>query len=58
MGITDHLKQGVAKRRRKKPIAPETAIKEVHESAPQMREFNELKLNQFEDSKGGLVGNA
>jgi hypothetical protein len=58
LGIVDHVKQGVAKRRRKNPIAPETAIKEVHENAAQMREFVELKLNQFEDSKDGFVGNA
>ena len=56
--IADHIKQGVAKRRRKNPIAAETAIAEVHKNAAQMREFDELKLNQFEDSKDGLVGNA
>ena len=58
LGIVDYVKQGVAKRRRKNPIAPETAIKEVHENTEQMRVFNELKSNQFEDSKDGLVGNA
>jgi hypothetical protein len=58
LGITDHIKQGVAKRRHKNPVAPETAIKDVHEHAAQMRQFVELKLNQFEDSKDGFVGNA
>jgi len=52
------VQQGVAKRRRKNPIAPETAIKEVHKNTEQMRVFDELKSNQFEDSKDGLVGNA
>jgi len=59
LGIVDYVKQGIAKRRRKQTIAPETAIKEVvHENTEQMRVFNELKSNQFEDSKDGLVGNA
>jgi len=44
LGIVDHVKQGIAKRRRKNPIAPETAIKEVYESTEQMRVFDELKL--------------
>ncbi len=57
LGIADHVKQGVAKRRHKNPVAPETAIKEVRKNAAQMREFDELQLNQFEDSKDGLVGN-
>ena len=40
-------------------IAPKTAIKEVHENAEQiMIAFDELKSNQFEDSKDGVVGNA
>jgi hypothetical protein len=47
------------KKRRKNPIAPKTAIKEVHENAEQiMIAFDELKSNQFEDSKDGVVGNA
>jgi hypothetical protein len=59
LGIADYVKQGVAKKRRKNPIAPETAIKEVHENAEQiMIAFDELKSNQFEDSKDGVVGNA
>jgi hypothetical protein len=58
LGIVDYVKQGVAKRRHKNPIAPETATKEVHKNTEQMRVFNELKLNQFGDSKDGLVGNA
>jgi hypothetical protein len=58
LGIVDYVKQGVAKRHRKNSIAPETAIKEVHENTEQMRVFDELKSNQFEDSKDGLVGNA
>jgi len=59
LGIVDYVKQGVAKRRHKKPIVrPETAIKEVHKNTEQMRVFDELKSNQFEDSKDGLVGNA
>ena len=58
LGIVDHVKQGIAKRRRKNPIAPETAIKEVHKNTKQTRVFDELKSNQFEDSKDGLVGNA
>jgi hypothetical protein len=58
LGIRDHVKQGVAKRHHKTPIAPETAIEDVHENAAQMREFVELKSNQFEDSKVGLVGKA
>ncbi len=58
MGIANHVKQGVAKRRHKNPVAPETAIEEVHKNAAQMREFDEPKLNQFEDSKDSLVGNA
>ena len=40
------------------PKSLETAIKEVHENTEQMRVFDELKSNQFEDSKDGLVGNA
>jgi len=56
--IVDYVNQGVAKRCRKTPIAPETAIKEVHENTGQMRVFDELKSNQFENSKDGLVGNA
>jgi hypothetical protein len=62
LGIVDYVKQGVAKRHRKKTIAPQTAIKEVHEDThkdtEQMRVFDELKSNQFGDSKDGLVGNA
>ena len=58
LGIVDYIKQGVAKRRRKNPIAQETATKEVHEDTEQMRLFDELKSNQFGDSKDGLVGNA
>ncbi len=58
LGIADHVKQGVSKKRRKKPHCPRDAIKEVHENATQMRDFYELKLNQFEDSKDGLVGKA
>ena len=59
LGIADYVKQGVAKKRRKNPIAPKTAIKEVHENAEQiMIAFDELKSNQFEDSKDGVVGNA
>jgi hypothetical protein len=58
LGIADHIKQGVAKRRHKNPVAPETAVEDVHENAAQMREFVELKSNQFEDSKDGLVGKA
>ena len=58
LGIVDYVKQGIAKRHHKNPIAPETAIKEVHKNTEQMRVFNELKSNQFEDSKDGLVGNA
>ena len=58
MGIADHVKQGVLKRCHKNPIAPETAIEEVLQNAAQMREFDELKLNQFEDSKDSLVGKA
>ena len=47
------------KKRRKNPIAPKTAIKEVHENAEEiMKAFDELKSNQFEDSKDGVVGNA
>ena len=42
----------------KNPVAPESVIEDVHENTAQMREFVELKLNQFEDSKDGLVGNA
>ncbi len=57
LGIADHVKQSVAKRRHRSPIAPETAIEEVHKNVAQMREFDELKLNQFKDSKDGLVGN-
>jgi hypothetical protein len=59
LGIADYVKQGVAKKRRKNPIAPKTAIKEVHENAEEiMIAFDELKSNQFEDSKDGVVGNA
>jgi len=59
LGIADNAKQGVAKKRRKNPIAPKTAIKEVHKNAEQiMIAFDELKSNQFEDSKDGVVGNA
>jgi len=62
LGIVDYVKQGVAKRHRKKTIAPQTAIEEVnedtHEDTEQMRVFDELKSNQFGDSKDGLVGNA
>ncbi len=59
LGIVDYVKQqGVAKRHRKNPIAPETAIKEVHEDTEQMRVFDELKSNQFGNSKDGIVGNA
>jgi len=54
----DYVKQGVVKRRPKNPIAPQTAIKEVHENTKQMRVLDELKSNQFEGSKDGLVGNA
>ena len=57
LGIADHAKQGVAKRHNKNPVAPETAIEDVHENAAQMREFVELKSNQFEDSKDSRVGN-
>ncbi len=38
--------------------AQETATKEVHEDTEQMRVFDELKSNQFGDSKDGLIGNA
>jgi len=58
LGIVDYIKQGVAKRRRKNPIAQETATKEVHEDTEQMRVVDELKSNQFGDLKDGLVGNA
>jgi hypothetical protein len=62
VGNRDYVKQGVAKRHRKNPIAPQTAIKEVQENThgdtEQMRVFDELKSNQFGDSKDGLVGNA
>jgi hypothetical protein len=58
LGITDHVKQGITKRQRKNPIFPETVIKEVHNTTTQMRQFDELKLNQFKDSKDGLVGKA
>jgi hypothetical protein len=62
LGIVDYVKQGVAKRHRKNPIAPQTAIKEVHEDThedtEQMRVFDELKSNEIGDSKDGLVGNA
>jgi hypothetical protein len=58
LGIVDYVKQGVAKRCRKNPIAQETATKEVHDDTKQMRVFDELKSNQFEESKDGLVGNA
>jgi hypothetical protein len=58
LGIVDYVKQGVAKRHHKKPIAPETTIKEVHEDTKQMRVFDDLKSNQFGDTKDGLVGNA
>ena len=58
LGIANYIKQGVAKKRRKNPIAPETAIKEVDEIDEQMVALDEMKSNQFEDSKDGLVGNA
>jgi len=58
VGNRDYVKQGGAKRHRKNPIAQETATKEVHEDTEQMRLFDELKSNQFGDSKDGLVGNA
>ncbi len=61
MGIANYVKQGVARKRRKNPIAPKTAIKEVHENAEQIViafDVDELKSNQFEDSKDGVVGNA
>ena len=54
----DHVKQGVAKRRRKNPVAPDTAIKDAHENAAQMREFVELESNEFVESKDGLEGKA
>ncbi len=61
LGIVDYVKQGVAKRHRKSPTAPQTAIKEVHEDThedtEQMRVFDELKSNKVGDSKDGLVGN-
>ncbi len=56
--IADHVKQGIAKRRRKNPVAPDTAIEDTHENAAEMREFVELKSNQFVESKDGLVGKA
>jgi hypothetical protein len=43
LGITDHVKQGIAKRHRKNPVAPDTAIKDAHENAAQMRKSVELK---------------
>ncbi len=58
LGIADHVKQGVAKRRRKNPVASDTAIEDAHENAAQMREFVELKSNQLVESKDGLVGKA
>ncbi len=63
LGIVDYVKQGVAKRHRKNPTAPQTSIKEVHEEThqedtEQMRVFDELNSNKIGDSKDGLVGNA
>jgi hypothetical protein len=57
-GSTGQSCSHIAKRRHKNPVAPETAIEDVHKNAAQMTEFVELKLNQFKDSKDSLVGNA
>ena len=40
------------------PITPETVMEEAHDNAAQMRQFDELKLNQFKDSKNSLVRKA
>jgi hypothetical protein len=58
LGIADQVKQGIAKRRCKNPVAPDTAIKDAHENAAQMREFVELESNEFVESKDGLEGKA
>ncbi len=58
LGITDHVKEGVAKRCRKNPVAPVTAIKDAHENAAHIREYVKLQSNQFAESKDGLVGKA
>ncbi len=58
LGNADHIKQGVAKRRCINPVAPDTTIEDAHENATQVREFVELKLNQFVKAKDGLVGKA
>ncbi len=58
LGTAEHVKQGVEKRHSKNPIVPETIIKEVHDNVAQMRQFDELKLNQLEDTKDRVVGMA
>ena len=58
LGIADYVKEGVAKRRRKNPIAPDTAIKDGHDNAAHIREFVKLQSNLDAESKDGLVGKA
>ena len=58
LGIADHVKQGVARRCRKNPIVTATIIEKLHNNAAQIRHFDELKLNQLEDPKDGVIGMA
>jgi hypothetical protein len=57
LGIVDHVKEGVAKRRHKNPIAPDTAVKDGHDNTAHIREFVKLQSNLDAESKDGLVGN-
>jgi hypothetical protein len=58
LGIRDYVKEGVAKRRRKNPIAPVTAVEAGHDNTAHIREFVELQSNLDSESKDGLVGKA
>jgi hypothetical protein len=58
LGIANYVKEDVAKRRRKNPIARDTAVEDGHDNTTHIREFVELQSNLDSESKDGLVGKA
>ena len=55
---SDYVKEGVAKRRRKNPVARNTEVEDGHDNTAHIREFIELQSNIDSESKDGLVGKA
>ena len=55
MGISNHIKQAGAKRRKKKVNVPQTVIREEHEDDACIQVIEELELKN-EDNKDGVAG--